>query len=69
AQITSEELQLVETFLERRGSLEPQVRWTMARQIADRVGTRIGVPTDARPDSEKFLEAVAEQRRASARFR
>jgi uncharacterized RDD family membrane protein YckC len=69
AQITSEELQLVETFLDRRGSLEPQVRWTVARQIADRVGTRIGVLPEARPDSEKFLEAIAEQRRASARFR
>ena len=69
ALITSEELQLVETFLERRGSLEPQVRWTMACQIADRVGTRIGVLSDSRPDSEKFLESVAEQRRASARFR
>lgn len=68
-QITSEELQLVEAFLERRGSLDPQVRWTMARQIADRVGTHIGVPSESRPDSEKFLESVAEQRRASARFR
>jgi len=68
-QVTAEELQLIETFLERRGSLEPDVRWSMARQIADRVGTRIGVLSDARPDSEKFLEALAEQRRASARFR
>lgn len=69
AQITAEELQLIETFLERRGSLEPDVRWSMAHQIADRVGKRIGVLPEARPDSEKFLEAVAEQRRASARFR
>ena len=68
-QITSEELQLVETFLERRGSLDPQVRWSMARQIADRIGSRIGVGPEARPDTEKFLEAVAEQRRAAARFR
>jgi len=69
AQITTEELQLVETFLERRGSLEADVRWNMARQIADRLGQRIGVPSEARPDSEKFLETLAEQRRASARFR
>jgi uncharacterized RDD family membrane protein YckC len=69
AQINPEELQLVEAFLERRGSLEPDVRWAMARQIADRIGTRVGVLPEARPDSEKFLEAVAEQRRASARFR
>ena len=59
----------METFLERRGSLEADVRWSMARQIADRIGQRIGVPSEARPDSEKFLETLAEQRRASARFR
>jgi len=61
-------LQLIEMFLERRASLEPDVRWSMARQIADRVGGRLGVPAEARPDTEKFLEAVAQQRRASARF-
>ncbi len=68
-QITVDELQLVETFLERRGSLEPDVRWAMGRQIADRLGQRMGVSLDARPNSEKFLEAVAEQRRNMARFR
>lgn len=67
--INSEELQLIETFLERRGSLSQDVRWSMARQIADRMGNRIAVPPEARQDSEKFLEQLAEQRRASARFR
>jgi len=69
AQITLEELQVVETFFERRDSLEPDVRWAMARQIANRIGERVGIPPGARPDSEKFLEALAEQRRRSARFR
>jgi uncharacterized RDD family membrane protein YckC len=69
AQLNVEELRLVETFLERRGSLESDIRWAMSRQIADRIGSRIGVPAEARPDTEKFLETVAEQRRASARFR
>lgn len=69
AQLNMDELQLIETFLERRGSLEPDVRWSMARQIADRVAGRIGVPSEARPDTEKFLETVVEQRRAAARFR
>jgi len=67
-QVTPEELQLVETFLERRDSLHPQVRSSMARQIADRVGGRIGVGPAHRANTEKFLEAIAEQRRASARF-
>jgi hypothetical protein len=67
--LTVDELQLVEAFAERRQSLEPEVRRSMARQIAERLGQRLGVPAEARPDSEKFLEGVAEQRRNAARFR
>jgi len=69
SQITMDELQVVETFLERRGSLQPDVCRAIARQIADRIGGRMGVLAETRPDAEKFLEAIAEQRRASARFR
>jgi len=68
-QLTAEELQLVETFLDRRGSLDPHVRSTMARQIAARIAERWSIPQEERPDAEKFLEAVAEQRRQTARFR
>jgi uncharacterized RDD family membrane protein YckC len=68
-QVTLEELQLIETFVERRDSLDSDVRRAMAHQIADRIGERIGVSSTLRPDSEKFLEGIAEQRRASARFR
>jgi uncharacterized RDD family membrane protein YckC len=68
-QVTVEELQLVETFLDRRTSLDSNVRWTMAHQIADRIGQRLNVLPEARPDAEKFLETVAEQRRNMARFR
>jgi uncharacterized RDD family membrane protein YckC len=63
-----DELRLVETFFERRASLGPDVRRSMARQIAQRLGERMNVPVEVRPDSEKFLEALAEQRRGSARF-
>jgi uncharacterized RDD family membrane protein YckC len=63
-----DELRLVETFFERRASLDPDVRRSMARQIAQRLGERMNVPVEVRPDSEKFLEALAEQRRSSARF-
>jgi hypothetical protein len=68
-QLTAEELQLVETFLERRMSLSPEVRRSMARQIAERLGQRLNVPGEARPDAEKFLETAGEQRRNAARFR
>jgi uncharacterized RDD family membrane protein YckC len=67
--LTAGELQLVETFLERRSSLQEEVRRSMARQIADRL-------TQGRTDSpepiqepEKFLEALAEQSRNRAHFR
>jgi len=68
-QLTVEELQLVEAFLNRRSSLEPDVRRAMARQIADRLARQWAVPDEARSDVEKFLEAAAEQRRQTARFR
>jgi uncharacterized RDD family membrane protein YckC len=66
--LSLDELQLVETFFERRASLDPEVRRSMARQIAQRLGERLKVPSEARPDAEKFLEALAEQRRSTARF-
>lgn len=68
AQLSLNELELVETFFERRMSLDPEVRRSMARQIAQRLGERLNVPAESRPDPEKFLEALAEQRRSSARF-
>jgi uncharacterized RDD family membrane protein YckC len=68
AQLNMDELQLVETFFERRLSLDPEVRRSMARQIAQRLGERLNVPFEARPDAEKFLEALAERRRSSARY-
>jgi uncharacterized RDD family membrane protein YckC len=67
-QLNVDELQLVESFFERRSSLDPEVRRSMARQIAQRLGERLNVPVEARPDAEKFLEVLAEQRRSSARF-
>jgi hypothetical protein len=44
------------------------VRWSMARQIAAQLGERLKIGAEARPDSEKFLETLAEQRRNTARF-
>jgi uncharacterized RDD family membrane protein YckC len=67
--LTVEELQLVEAFLDRRGSLESGVRRAMARQIADRLAERWSIPAQDRAEPEKFLEAAAEQRRQTARFR
>ena len=68
AQLTLDELQLVETFFERRTSLDPEVRRAMARQIAQRLGERLNVPSEVRPDAERFLEALAEQRRPTEKI-
>jgi uncharacterized RDD family membrane protein YckC len=63
------ELQLVEAFLERRASLQEEVRRSMARQIADRLHQGSPASAEAAHDPEKFLETLAEQSRNAARFR
>jgi len=63
------ELQLVEAFLERRPSLQEDVRRSMARQIADRLNQGLAGSPEATHEPEKFLEALAEQSRNVARFR
>jgi uncharacterized RDD family membrane protein YckC len=69
SRVTLEEVRLIETFLNRRDSLEPAVRMSMAAQIAARLGDRMGVKVDGWPRTEGFLEAVIEQCRQSNRFR
>jgi uncharacterized RDD family membrane protein YckC len=63
------ELQLVEAFLERRPSLQEDVRRNMARQIAERLNQGLPASVEAMHEPEKFLEALAEQSRNVARFR
>jgi uncharacterized RDD family membrane protein YckC len=67
--LTPSELQLVETFLERRSSLQEEVRRSMARQITDRLAQGRGDSAEPVPEPEKYLEALAEQSRTRAHFR
>jgi uncharacterized RDD family membrane protein YckC len=67
--LTPAELQLVETFLDRRGSLEAELRRHMARQIADKLSQGSTGPQESVQDPEKFLEALAERSRNFAHFR
>ena len=69
AKVTLEEVQLIETFLNRRDNLEPAVRTTMASQITDRLAKKMEVQIDGWPRTERFLEAVLERCRQSDRFR
>jgi uncharacterized RDD family membrane protein YckC len=69
AKVTLQEVQLIETFLNRRDSLEPAVRTTMALQISNRIAGKMEVQIFGWPRTERFLETVLEQCRQSDRFR
>ncbi|HEV3218555.1 MAG TPA: RDD family protein [Candidatus Acidoferrales bacterium] len=67
ARLGTEEVRLIEAFLERRDSLDWDVRRRMASQIAFRVGQAIGLADGRRAEAglssdESFLEAVARER-------
>ena len=66
-ELTGAQLQLVEAFLERRDSFPEDVRRSMARQIAERLGQ--DQPQDALHTPEKLLETLAERCRNATRFR
>ena len=67
--LTASELQLVEAFLERRASFAPDVRSSMARQVAETLGRRWLIPEEDWKNFEKFLESLAEQSRNITRLR
>lgn len=68
SRITLEELQLIEAFLQRRDTMEFDLRRQMALQISYRIATRLNVPPEHRGNPEKFLENLAAERRSSARL-
>ncbi len=67
--LNAAELQLVEAYLERRSSLDEEVRRSMARQIAQRMAQGSTATPESIHDPEKFLEALAEHSRNSVHFR
>jgi uncharacterized RDD family membrane protein YckC len=69
SKVTLDEVQLIETFLNRRDSLEPAVRTTMALQISNRIAGKMEIQIFGWPRTEIFLESVLEQCRQSDRFR
>ena len=69
SRITTDELRLIETFLQRRDTFEPALRGSMASQISTRIAQKLEVQVRGWPASEKFLEAVHSQYRASVRYR
>ncbi len=67
--LNAAELQLVEAYLDRRSSLQDEVRRSMARQIADRMTQGLSATHETIQDPEKFLEALAEHSRNIVHFR
>ena len=55
-QLSIEELELIETFLQRRSSLEEDVRRKMAHQIAQHLAEKLDIPREERPSA--YLASV-----------
>ena len=69
SKIAPEELVLIETYLQRRLSLELGVRDATAHQIAVRITAKTGIERAPDRSLDDFLESIAKQVRDSARYR
>ena len=65
--LTDRDLQLIESFLHRRITLEPGVRVSTAIRIIEHIQSRTGEPKPADVNDEAFLESVANAIRNSHR--
>ncbi|HZC22817.1 MAG TPA: RDD family protein [Candidatus Binatia bacterium] len=68
-QISSEELILIETYLQRRDSFDFATRDTTAHKIASRITAKTGIQRDTSQSLDEFLERIARQLRDSAKLR
>ncbi len=66
--LSTEDFSLIESFLNRRDALAPDIRFRMAEQIANRIKPRLTILPADMPSSEKLLEAIATERRANASY-
>lgn len=66
--LSAEEFALVESFLHRRLSLEPTLRFRMADEILNRLKPKLTLPAENIPSTEKILETLAYERRAAVRY-
>jgi uncharacterized RDD family membrane protein YckC len=67
SRLTGEDVRLLNSFLERRFTLDMQTRDRLARQIGERLSERLGVTFEQRRDAgqaqfENFLDALARER-------
>jgi len=69
SRIAPEELVLIETYLQRRASLDFAVRDATANRIATRITSKTGIERPREQSLDDFLESIAKQMRESASFR
>jgi uncharacterized RDD family membrane protein YckC len=68
ANLTPDELALIDSFLTRRSELDYDVRVRMADQIFSRLKPKLTIPAENSLSVEKILETLAYERRASGRY-
>jgi uncharacterized RDD family membrane protein YckC len=66
--LSPEEFALIDSFLNRRFDLEPSVRYRIADDILRRLKPKLTLPTENALPTEKLLEALAYERRATSRY-
>jgi uncharacterized RDD family membrane protein YckC len=63
ARLSTEEVEVIEMFLIRRNALPDHLRASTARQLADRIRSRLEVPSAAHANDESLIEAAAAEYR------
>jgi uncharacterized RDD family membrane protein YckC len=66
--LPAEDLALVEAFLNRRSALAADIRYNTAAQIVARLRPKLQIPAGINYRNEDLLEAIAAERRSSARY-
>ncbi len=66
--LSAQDLQLVESFLQRRTHLSTDLRAQMGHQIAESLAQKLAIPLEERPPAEAFLEALVREKRATAGY-
>jgi uncharacterized RDD family membrane protein YckC len=66
--LTPEEFALVDSFLNRRSALDQNIRHNMASEILRRLKFKLILPADSSLSTEKILENLAYERRATGRY-
>ena len=66
--LSVDDFALIDSFLNRRFDLDPNVRFRLADDIVHRLKPQLTLPTENMLSSEKLLEALAYERRATGRY-